>query len=145
MGDVVRRYRHCIARTDRQQSLGRQDAIPVQRIRARRWQPGTPRRSPQFGSPQHDIGCDGCVVERGLDLVKTLDTGNCLEEPISGTLIQESRFSVPDTFLQIWSPFQIPSLVLESKLAASVEAGYNSPSRVRDSELASDETSQITS
>ena len=74
MGDVVRRHRHCIARTDRQQSLGRQDAIPVQRIRARRWQPGTPRRSPQFGSPQHDVGCDGCVVERGLDLVKTSDT-----------------------------------------------------------------------
>jgi len=36
------------------------------------------RRSPQFGSPQHDVGCDGCVVERGLDLVKTSDTGNCL-------------------------------------------------------------------
>jgi len=37
------------------------------------------RRSPQFGSPQHDVGCDGCVVERGLDLVKTSDTGNCLD------------------------------------------------------------------
>ncbi len=44
--------------------------------------------------------------------------------------------------LHFWSPFQIPSLELESKLATSVEAGYNSPSRVRDSELASDETSQ---
>ena len=49
MGDVVRRNRHCIARADRQQSVGRQDSIPVQRIRARRWQPGTPRRDPQFG------------------------------------------------------------------------------------------------
>ena len=42
----------------------------------------------------------------------------------------------------IWSSLQIPSLQLESKLAASVQAAYNSPSRVRDSEPASDATSQ---
>jgi len=44
--------------------------------------------------------------------------------------------------LHIWSPLQAPSLELESKLAASVEPGYNSPRRVRYSDLASDATSQ---
>ena len=48
----------------------------------------------------------------------------------------------PKLSLYIWSPLQVPSLELESKLAASVEPGYNSPSRVRDSDLASDGTSQ---
>ena len=48
----------------------------------------------------------------------------------------------PELSLHIWSPLQVPSLELESKLAASVEPGYNSPSRVRDSDLASDGTSQ---
>ena len=44
--------------------------------------------------------------------------------------------------LHIWSPLQVPSLELESKLAASVEPGYNFPRRVRDGDLASDGTSQ---
>ncbi len=44
--------------------------------------------------------------------------------------------------LHIWSPLQVPSLELESKLAASVEPGYNSPRRVRESDLASDRASQ---
>ena len=48
----------------------------------------------------------------------------------------------PELLLHIWSPLQVPSLELESKLAASVEPGYNSPSRIRDSDLASDGTSQ---
>ena len=69
MGNIVGRYRHRITRADRHKSLGGQDAVPIQRIRARRWQPGTSRRSPEFGRPHHDVGCDRCVIERGLDLV----------------------------------------------------------------------------
>src|SRR6266545_2546228 len=42
----------------------------------------------------------------------------------------------------IWSPLRVPSLELEATLAAPVEAGYNSPSCVRDSDLASDAAAQ---